>query len=194
MIIESEAFDSFLDAVANREKLENLEGQKKVSFRQYIYELAYPLGCLRLANKRYVLGLSFKPEKPEGNPLKYAKFICEKKCEFLGNDVLINTVWEYSKNRGSEVASKQVMMERLEEVLAERPDSTELVNGHDAAQIISLLSKNGLGSVNAGIRSADCVEDMLAMSFDLRSFSKTKLYESIKKWEEKSGAQLLNKS
>lgn len=72
MVIQSQAFDDFLLEVSMEDNLISFQ-EKYGSTRDYLYGLSYPLACLRFANKKFDLGLAFKPANPEGNSLKYKK-------------------------------------------------------------------------------------------------------------------------
>lgn len=191
MMIESRAFDNFLSVVCDEEKIAAFEYSKKLSVKDIIYSLTKNLACLRLANKRFGLGLSFKPELPDGNRLKFSKFICDKKCDYLGDDALINIVVEYSKNRGNIVADRDLIKEKLKIIRNENYDLDQIVNGHDACEVISVISKNGLKSSNKIFRDCDSIEDALALAFDREQFSKTSLCKKIIDWESSVEAKIL---
>jgi hypothetical protein len=77
MIVNSDALTDLLSEVAEEDRLNSFI-QKHGDVRDLIFNLAYPLACLRLANKRFGLGLSFKPKKIDGPSFKIKKFICDK--------------------------------------------------------------------------------------------------------------------
>ncbi|GAA5013730.1 hypothetical protein GCM10025794_02100 [Massilia kyonggiensis] len=190
MVFISAALDHFITGILDQNRVDQFEKEMRKPLREVALELAYTLGCLKLANKRHALGLSFKPEKADGNRLKFSKFIDAKTGQFLGNDLLVNTVYEYSKNRGLEVASRQAISEKLLFILAAKHPALEIVNGHDICEIISLLSKDALKSNNKALQIADCVEDMLRLAFDSAEFFKTGLASKLRAWQESSGNQL----
>jgi hypothetical protein len=193
MIFESRALRDILIVTTDSEKLKKFEISQKSSLKTVVYNLAKNIGHLRLANKKYSLGLSFKPARPEGPRLKIGKFICDKTFTFLGNEILINTVVEYSKNRGENVASREEVLIRLNKVLEESHEITEIINGHDVAEILSIISKNGVGSTSKLTKDAESVEETLALSFDLSEFSKTRLYQKIKEWETLEDIEIFEK-
>jgi hypothetical protein len=190
MVFNSAALDHFIAGVLDKDRVEQFENEMKKTLREVVLELAYVLGCLKLANKRYTLGLSFKPEKPDGNTLKFGKFIDFKTAKFLGNELLINTVWEYSKNRGVEVSKKPEILDKLSLIISVKHPTLEIVNGHDICEIISLLSKDALKSNNKALQIAGCVEDMLRLAFDSAEFVKTGLASKLRAWQEASGNRL----
>ncbi|MDO6636031.1 DUF4435 domain-containing protein [Pseudoalteromonas carrageenovora] len=191
MIIESEAFTNFLLEIAKEEKLANFF-QKNGCLRSFIYNLSKPLACLRMANKEYDLGLSFKPVKPEGNTIKFKKFICEKTLSYLGHDVLVNTVVEYSKNRGSEISTRTEILSKLEEIINLNLPIDELVNGHDLSEILFIVCKKGLKSSHSDLKNASSVETMLRLAYSKDDFSKTQLFKSLQSWEKSSDINILS--
>lgn len=190
MIFSSEAFTCFLSEVVNDNVIKAFIDECGC-MKTFIYELAYPLGCLRLANKMHNLGLSFKPATPEGNTLKFKKFICDKTATYLGHDKLINTVVEYSKNRGAVISARKDIEARLIDVINLRLPFEEISNGHDLSEIIYLLCKKRLKSRHQDLNNAASVESMLRLTFGQLEFIKTKLYSMLLDWQKKVGCNLL---
>ncbi|HCM5084234.1 TPA: DUF4435 domain-containing protein [Klebsiella aerogenes] len=178
MIIFSNALLEFIDHISNEQNKNNFI-KTHGPIRELCYSLCYPLACLRLAAKKYNLGLSFKPVKPEGNKLKYKKFICENTFTYLGHEKMINTVIEYSTNRGSIISSREDILSRLKETILEKHNVTDIVNGHDLSEILYIICKKGIKSQNKLLNDASGVEDMLRMTYNLEHFKKTKLYTDL---------------
>ena len=182
MIINGEAFDDFIKTMASSEKISSFE-KSHGNIRDLLHNLCYRIGALRLANKRYNLGLSFKPEKLDGNYLKYKKFIDEKKVSYLGDDVLINTVVEYSTNRGGEIKPRKFIAEKMNEICQEEHPTVELINGHDIAHILLIILKKGLNCSSRTLQDHHCVEELLYLSYSLPNFLSTELSKKISKWQ-----------
>lgn len=191
MMIDSKALTDFLIVVSDLDKVKRFEDRAGKSIRNLLYELGYNIGCLKLANKRKNLGLVFKPEKPEGNVIKYKKFICDKNFTFIGNESLVAAALDYSRNRKTTLASKAIILHELEAVLAEKHDILEIVNGHDLAEILYLIVTKGLGSNSSVLSSADSVENSLIMSYDISQFTKTKLYRMIDDHQKRKGVNII---
>ncbi|GAA06607.1 hypothetical protein CTM83_00265 [Photobacterium leiognathi subsp. mandapamensis] len=183
MIIQSQAFDDFLLEVSNEDNIINFN-KKYGCVREHLYKLSYPLSCLRFANKKYDLGLAFKPVRPEGNQLKFKKFICDKTLTYLGHEKLINTVIEYSKNRGSDIKDRDFILTKLASVIELGLDENEMTNGHDLAEILFILCKKGLKSSNEGLKGGSSVESMLRLSYNKEYFALTELYKRLNQWQE----------
>ncbi|MGX4643779.1 hypothetical protein [Massilia sp. SYSU DXS3249] len=190
MIANSRAFDNFISVLFDEEKLSAYEKAIGKDFRSLIFELAYVLGCLKLANKRYNLGLSFKPARVDGNKLKINKFLNLTGLPSINKDVLINTIYEYSKNRDAVVAQRAAISQKLDLILAENYPILEVCNGHDVCEIISILSKDALKNENKALQNADTVEDMLRLAFDNVEFMKTNLANLLNCWQQKSGKKI----
>lgn len=182
MVINSPAMMHFLEVISTKDKINNFE-KSNGPIIDLIYNLSYPLACLRLANKRFELGLSFKPKERDGNKIKFKKFICDKKANYLGDESLVNTVHEYSKNRGSQVSAQAYILEKLAEVKAENHSIKEIVNGHDIAEILFIVCKKYLNSQHKALVNADCVEDMMFLAYESSYFKSSNLFSLINTWE-----------
>lgn len=191
MIFKSDAFFSFLTEVVKTNHLDDFM-KNKGCIRKYIYELANPIACLRLANKRFNLGLAFKPASQEGNTIKFKKFICEKTASYLGHEKLINTVVEYSSNRGSVISDRKTIIEKLEEILALKLSIEEVSNGHDLAEITYMICSKILKSNHPSLKNSASVESMLRLSFSKIEFSKTCLHSKLHEWQKINSCNIIN--
>lgn len=193
MMISSEALENLLLITSTNEKIKAFENKNGCDIRSLVLELAKPIGYLRYANKKYKLGLSFKPERPEGKGIKFKKFICEKTFKIFSTDAMINTVFEYSKNRGQEVHSREIIMERLIEVSNADIPVLELVNGHDISEILSIIITKGLQSDNALIQDQASVESALTLAYELRYFQDSNLFMTLQQWSTTNGINLVQR-
>lgn len=191
MIFNSEALDDFLLTIFSKEKIVEFERLHNDSLANMLNELAYPLACLRLANKKFDLGLSFKPKEKKDNLLKFSKFVSEKKFIYLGDAKLIETVFGYSQGRGQDVKSKQEMSSGLNEIKKERHLHGEMVNGHDVCRLISILIRYGLGTSSTILYMPDVVEKSLGLIYCYEYFSKTVLYSNLKEWQSNTSFELM---
>lgn len=180
MLVRSGVLADYLTIVSTPEHVMQFEGKHGAIF-DVVMRAIYPLGCLRLANKKEGLGLSFKPERPEGNLLKVRKFVQESDWK-VDISSMINTVWEYSQNRTDAVATRQAMKSSLERIMSEAHSADEISNGHDFAAVLQLITSKGLKSTNKLAQDTGCVEDLLIALFDLKKFSTTRLYGSVQGW------------
>lgn len=186
MMISSDALKNILVITTNPEKTNAFELQSKCTIRELVFELAKPIGYLRYASKKHNLGLSFKPEKPDGKKLKYKKFICERELKTLSDDVMINTIYEYSRGREANLPSREHIKEKLIEVYNLNIPAFELINGHDVSEILSIVISKGLKSDSSLIQDQESVESSLALAYELRHFQETQLYLKITEWSEKN--------
>lgn len=193
MIVSTDALKNLLLITSNTEKIEAFEKKHDCSIRTLVFELSKPIGYLRYANKKHNLGLSFKPERPEGGRIKYKKFICEKKFEYLSMDTMVNTLYEYSKNRGQDVASRDVIMAKFIEVSSLNIPIIELVNGHDVSEILSIIITKGLRSDSKLAHDQPSVESSLALAYELRHFIESNLFISIENWSASNGICVMKK-
>ncbi|EKO3803431.1 DUF4435 domain-containing protein [Vibrio harveyi] len=190
MIINSLAFRDFLVSISNDDELKKFS-EKFGDIYNLAYKLCLPLAYLRLANKKYDLGLSFKPEKPEGNKFKFKKIICDKNFVFLGVDSLINVIYEYSKNRGKEVSSRADIKSKLELIMQEDIDQLEAVNGHDLCQVLYILCSKGLKSKSKLLNDSDSIEEMLSLTYAYDYFRNSQLFKQIDDWQKTHGVAVI---
>lgn len=189
MLAREGGLNEYLSLIAEPEQVANFEAKYKPVLN-VVFEAIYPIGCLRLANKRFGLGLSFKPERPEGNQIKIRKFVSESTW-IVDVEAMVNTVWEYSQNRGLTVASKDRIAEALALITAEGHPADEISNGHDFSAVLYLLSVKGLKSTNKMLQDSVCVQDLLIAAFDLAKFASTELYAKVKSWSSAQGKPLV---
>ena len=184
MAIDYGSLKNLLDLACDEERVVSFEAKVQKDIKSFVYSMAQPLAMLRLANKRSNLGLSFKPERPDGKRLKIEKFICTKTWKYLGNEPMINIVYEYSKNRGKEVSSRADILRALELHANNQYPESEILNGHDVSYIIQMVMKNGLNCRKNLAEDADSVEAFLSSYFDWLKFSKTKLHAKLMAWQQ----------
>lgn len=190
MIIVSSALDEFFNFITNEITYNEFE-KKHGHIRDLCYSLCYPIACLRLANKRNNLGLAFKPARPEGNKVKYKKFICENTFTYLGHDKLVNTLVEYSTNRGGNLKTREQISIHLDNIIKEEHNPYDIVNGHDLVEALYIICKKGLKSQNKLLNDASSVEEMLRLAFHLDHFKKTDLYCSLDLYQKEINKEIL---
>lgn len=191
MMANSGALNNLLLISSTEEKIKAFENKHGCDIRSLAFELAKPIGYLRYANKKHKLGLSFKPERPEGKGIRFKKFICEKTFKVFSYDAMINTVYEYSKNRGQEVKSREVILEKLLEVYKLDIPTLELVNGHDVSEVLSIIITKGLQSDNKVIQDQASVESALTLAYELRYFHDSNLFLTLQKWSAFNGVDFI---
>ena len=180
MIARNGVLGDYLTLIADPEQVGIFEAKHK-TIVDLVFEAIYPIGCLRLANKKFALGLSFKPERPDGNQIKIRKFVSESTWT-ADVPAMLNTVWEYSQNRGLTVASRDNISEALAVITAEGHPGDEISNGHDFSAVLHLLSTRGLKSTNKMLQDPGCVQDLLIALFELTKFASTGLYGLVQNW------------
>lgn len=184
MTIELGVLQDVLVVTHDEARLKEFE-TKHGPLRDVALRSAYCMGCLRLASKREQLGLSFKPEKPEGGKLKYHKFIDLADGE-LNVENMINTVWEYSRDRGQVVKPKAELKSAYHRMLEKKYAVLDVVNGHDLSEILSLVSKKMIKCTHRIFSDGDGVEDALAIGFSPKVFAGTNLYAKLDLWQKSS--------
>ncbi|GGO08439.1 DUF4435 domain-containing protein [Saccharibacillus kuerlensis] len=180
IMLKSTALLNILEFFCGEKKVKDFIGDRNVF--DILVGLGYEIGLLKLANKLYDLGLVFKPEKLEGNPLKYKDFISEKDLSFLGRDSMIQTVTNYSRNRTGKVSTTENIENKLEVLSKQSYDLLHLVNGHDLTNILFILMKKVLKSTNKMLHDYNSIEDALILTYDNCEFIKTELFSKLYLW------------
>lgn len=191
-MIKSKALEVILNIFCTKEKVEAYEKVIGKSIIEKLYELAIPIAHLKLANKLYDLGLVFKPASPEGNQIKYKNFICESEFKYKGDEILIETLINYSRTKKPELKQKEEITQRHSEVGSQTYDLNQLINGHDLAHILVILIKKILKSKNPMINDFNNIEDSLALAYSFDDFKKTELCDAIRKFETRKKISLLH--
>lgn len=179
MMIKSSALNTILDLYCRREKVDEFA---KGELTQIIFNLGKQIGLLKLANKKFGLGLVFKPKELDGNRLKYREFISERDLSFLGFETMIQTVVNYSRGKSPKLSSFDDIKERFQELSTKNFAIEQLVNGHDLTNIIYILIKKVLRSSNRMLVDANSVEDSLILSYEVWDFVRTELFGNLFQW------------
>lgn len=182
MIIKTIALNDLLSVFCSGKSISDFEKNQKDTIQNILFGLGEEIGYLKYANKLYDLGLVFKPEKVDGNHLKYKNFVCDKTLQFLGSDKLITTVINYSTNRKTELKTRGTIEEKHKEVITQDLDLNHLVNGHDLCHFLYILMKKVLKSRNKMLQDHNSVEDSLILAYDFESFKQTNLYDGLSRW------------
>lgn len=182
MIIKTKALEHVLNIYCSSTKIKEFEKKKGITIREAVLALGKEIGYLKLANKVYDLGLVFKPQKPEGNQIKYSKFTCDKTFNFLGSQSLIDTAINYSRNKSSSIKDKSEIETKYNEVSTQELDLMQLVNGHDLANFLYILMKKILKSKSKMLNDFTCIEDSLILAYDFSFFKETELFSQIINW------------
>jgi hypothetical protein len=181
MIIMTKAFDNVLSVFTVPDKIRNFETKNNKSLKHLIFELSDRLGYLKLANKKYDLGLVFKPHSSEGNQIKYHEFITDS-LDYKGDNALIKTIINYSRNKTNKTLSERDIKDKFNETASVNYASEHLSNGHDLSNIIFIFLKKTVKSSNKMLQDFNCIEDSLILAYDFADFKKSKLYKEMMKW------------
>lgn len=174
------------------EKLTNhvLPPEKLVFVSQFVDELktqlirnGCALGYLRWISKKENLRINFQH-------LPYKKVI-----NLQDNEIDISLVVdELLPNNRNLTLSKDMLLQKIQDLQKDEVDPKFLCQGHDLVNIIVVIvpnllktyisekNKEFLNIVN-GINNPNAVRDLLILSYEINHFRKTSTYAKIKKWE-----------
>ena len=189
MMISSKAFDNVLRIFVTTDKIEDFEKKVNKKIRDLIFSISDNIGYLKLIEKKYSFGLKFKPDKPEGNQLKYSDFISEK-MEYLGDDKLIKTVINYSRSKTDKTLNEKEIKGKFLEEKKNKYSSQQLSNGHDLSNLIFIFLKKTVRSKNNMLSDFNSIEDSLVLAYELEDFKKTILYNNLLNWSQKNETNL----
>ena len=190
MMIKTKALENVINLYCTKESIKKYERSIGISIREKIYSLGKEVGFIKLANNIYDLGLVFKPKNPEGNQIKYSKFICNTTLNFLGKDTLIDKVINYSRNKSENIKEKRIIIEKVQEIEKNDYEILQLINGHDISNFLYILFKKILKSKNKMLFDYNAIEDSLILAYELDYFRNTQLYKNIKDWGKAANIQI----
>jgi hypothetical protein len=168
MIIQSPAFNKFVSS--------NFTVAPD-GLRTQIMSAAFPLGCLRLTSRRNQWALDFKNVDCRAFIVLKTITCSEVACcrEVLG------------KNPSS-VPSEDELMAAIQAVRARNPRLEDVVSGHDASDILSLVSGPTLGKALSYVQ----IERDLAECYEPIHFSQTSTHGECAAWEGRNAPFLIN--
>lgn len=181
MIFNSPAFETLIRLLGSSQKIDQIEKQMGITTRDLIFQILKPLGCLRFLNYNESLGLKFKSKDSNSPELKYSRFICPKKFEFLGVNILVQTIIEYSRGEGKKLPNFDIVVSKVEELQKMEFNLSHLINGHDLCFALALSLERVCGSSKD--YNAQSIRNALILAYESRYFIKTNLYNSICEWE-----------
>ena len=189
MIFVTKAFYNMLRIYTIKEKIEKIEKKTGKEIRELIFELSDRIGYLKLVETKNKYGLTFKPEYPDGNQIKYHDFISDK-FEYQGDDILINTIINYSRNKTEKKLNFQEIKNSYIKERGNIYDSRHLSNGHDVSNIVFILLKKTFRSNNNMLNDFKSIENSLILAYEFEDFKKTELYKNIQIWSEGNNQQI----
>lgn len=172
MILESEALTKVLRAHGSATKIETAERGWNSSVRDRLFDLALPLGALRLLSHRESLGLTFED-------LSFTNFVSRESLT-VNTERMIDTVL----NRSSRFdLDRRGVRFRLDEIIAENNDSRMMCVGPDMINILHLGLRHVLGSKTVNEISIEQLKIDLRLAYEAQFFRDTELFEKLSGWE-----------
>lgn len=143
--------------------------------RDHLFQLACPLGRLRLHNEQQALNLSFRKATRDGfSWLSYADF-CDKDTLTLDDAKLVTTVLNF--NQRHDLRQRPWLAE-----LASLPDGPleQLCNGHDLLGLLAVGLRKVLGTRNL---SPEDLQERLQLAHEQAELLATALGRGLRAWE-----------
>lgn len=169
MILASQALEKMLNEYATEFKLQSL-GKP---IREILLESGAVIGYIRWASRKYNLNIDFKY-------LNFYKFVDTK---YL--NVNANRLYKELKTKPSNRNMNAAMVKKHINGLAKlNADVWNICQGHDLVDILTIGLKEIFGNHAKDNLDSDIVSKNLRLAYNLANFIDTKLYTSIKEWEE----------
>ena len=177
MIIASEALEKVLEEFCVEQK--NIF--KRSSLRAILFEIGKPLGFFRWISSSHHDNLCLRFKN-----LDFRKFI-----RIEGDQVSVHVpmmVHEVRLNTRSFMYREQDLVRKLEDLLAQNhADPWHVCRGHDLVDILTFLLRDIYGNRKAKHLNEDILDALLRLAYEYRFFLKTRLCESIRRWERANG-------
>ena len=169
MILESHALEKMLSEYATDIKLQSL-GKP---LREILLESGMLIGYLRWASRKYNLNIDFKF-------LNFYRFV-----DIRDLSININKLYKELKTKSSNKDMDYGMLKKYVNGLVKlNADTWNICQGHDLVEILTIGLKEIFGNHAKAHLDSDIVSKNLRLAYNLSYFIDTKLYASIKRWEE----------
>ncbi len=169
MILASQALEKMLNEYATQFKLQSL-GRP---IREILLESGAVIGYIRWASRKYNLNIGFKF-------VKFYKFVDTKNLN-VNTNRLYKELKTKSNNRNMNDA---VVKKYINGLVKLNEDLWNICQGHDLVEILTIGLKEIFGNHAKDNLDSDIVSKNLRLAYNLSNFIDTKLYTSIKEWEE----------
>lgn len=174
MILSSPALEKVLDEFCMLQKRETIGAQ----VREMLLEIGRPLGFFRwLSSSQHEnLALRFKN-------LHFEKFIR------IENDTISvyipRLVREVRLNTMNFMYDERELSEKLQLLIeSNHHDPWHVCRGHDLVIVLTYLLREVFGNRRARGINQEMVDSLLRLSYEYRFFRRTRLYDSIRAWED----------
>ncbi len=177
MMLKSPALEKLLLEMGSEAKLGEFVKVRGKEVREVLLEEGLHLGYLRWVSLRHGHALRF-----EG--LKYSAFM-DLSTLAINQSKLIETVKNHSQKLQ---LSDQDLQRQIETIRDEKHDKWHVCCGHDLIGILSIGLRKAIGSRNSKEVEPEIIERSLRLAYESAWFRDTRLYASIKAWEEANGS------
>jgi Protein of unknown function (DUF4435) len=177
MMLKSPALANLLLEMGSEEKLSEFKKSRGKEFRDALLEEGLHLGYLRWVSLRHGHALKF-----EG--LKYSDFT-DRSTLTVDQPTLIKTIKDHSQKPQ---LSDQELQLQLEAIRDKSHDKWHVCCGHDLIGILSFGLRKAIGSRDSKGVAPENLEMNLRLAYESAWFFNTRLYASIKAWEEINGS------
>ncbi len=175
MTINSQAWEQVLDFYIDKEKKAIFETKHNKNIKDYLFDIAKSIACVRYLNNKEQIGLvfrTFKKDKPDF--IDYQKFVSKDDLIF-DYSKMIKTI-ENKSSKQNFFKNNDEYLKKLENIQKEQYDLSEFCNGHDIINLLALAFKKAIG--NTTLKGIE-IENQLVIAYRFDDFKKTNLYKDL---------------
>ncbi len=180
MTINSPAWEQVLDFHIDKKKIYYFEKKHNKNIKDYLFDIAKSIACVRYLNNKEKIGLvfrTFKKNKPDF--IDYQKFVNKEDLSF-DYDEMLKTI-ENKSSKQNFFKTNNVHLIELNNIQKKQYDLLEFCNGHDITNLLALALRKAIG--NTTIKGTD-IENQLIIAYRFDDFKTTNLYKELLAWEQ----------
>ncbi len=176
MILKSPALEKFLNEYGSEEKIKKFVAQQGKDIREKLLDEGVHLGYLRWVS----LDELDNEHKLKFEGLSFSKFL-DKKNLTLNPQKLIKVVKNHSQKQG---INEEYLQKKINSKKQKAYNPWYVCCGHDLTAILSEGLRHSFGSRETSEVKLEIAEKNLRLAYEHAYFVSSKLYQSIKRWEE----------
>lgn len=171
LMLSTSAFEKLLCEFTSDEKMKAQPHSDDL--RSKLLDASSSLGCLRWFSLRENLALSFEN-------LKFGRFVVPATLT-IDPSKLFEEIRNHSQRPD---ISDEFLSNGIQNLLDCNPDAWQVCCGHDVLEILSVCLRKTLASKDAGEVTLERLSSSLRLAYDRADFENTKLFGSLRAWEE----------
>ena len=183
MILCSPALDNVLREFGAEDKVSAVVEAEGRSVCELIFDAASFLGALRLSSQTHGLSLSF-----EGMKYKFA----DQNSFSLDKVQTLRHVLARSKEPPQ--MTEEEILTNVKKQLSRMGQGMRVCKGHDCLRVLGRALRKKLGTTNqfSSEEGSKVLGGILRLAYEFEFFQQTRIYHSVRKWENETGFKVLH--